>query len=632
MSISAPTDIADCQVWVKDDAGVYSDAGITPASDGDAVQQWNDQTGNLNHIIQLTSGNRMKYDGTHGLVVSEARSGVNQFMNLPTLFPIDRESFTIFFIVEFASLMTGLHAYNGFMACSTVTGFIDAGGANGTPGKPDTFLPSVDGPIMFTQRMFFCLTMSAGAQTWYVNGTTTTGAGIGSGSTTGGTIFGTGTYPMNGGIKQAGMYSRALSSGEVGDLYIYSQGLGVLASADINIVIAGDSLTEGQGATLNRNWARQMGYTDKFIRNAGRSSITLQGILADAATLLYPMKIAGKTNVLFIAAARNDLAGGTRTKEEAYGDLQDIVDGGRSAGFDKIIAQTVLPSSGLNGTTRADYNQMIRDGMGVDLDIDAIADAGADATIGVEGAQFDTELYPDNIHGNNITYGIEAGINKAAIDSVLGPTAPTVTARTITSDGTQLYRDYSELVTVNRNGYTFSGGHTLGTPTPALDTSPNTQWIQTITPSVFKAETITESFSGEGTVDADALELQNYTAQSVTNGSDVICAIPTMFFAFGGDTTITLTWHPNTESVFASVKIYTSATSGGTYTLVTTVNAGDTNYTHTGRTNGVAGFYKITSVDSGGNESAKSSFVSATPAVAVALPVMPITHKLALIG
>jgi hypothetical protein len=37
---------------------VFSDAGVTPAVDGAAVQQWNDQSGNGYHLIQATAGNR----------------------------------------------------------------------------------------------------------------------------------------------------------------------------------------------------------------------------------------------------------------------------------------------------------------------------------------------------------------------------------------------------------------------------------------------------------------------------------------------------------------------------------------------------------------------------------------------
>lgn len=47
--------------WFKSDAGVYSDAGVTPAVDGATVQQWNDQSGNGRHLSQATAGARPVY-------------------------------------------------------------------------------------------------------------------------------------------------------------------------------------------------------------------------------------------------------------------------------------------------------------------------------------------------------------------------------------------------------------------------------------------------------------------------------------------------------------------------------------------------------------------------------------------
>ncbi len=44
--------------WFKADAGVYSDAGTTPATNGQTVEQWNDQSGRGNNAAQAISGAR----------------------------------------------------------------------------------------------------------------------------------------------------------------------------------------------------------------------------------------------------------------------------------------------------------------------------------------------------------------------------------------------------------------------------------------------------------------------------------------------------------------------------------------------------------------------------------------------
>jgi hypothetical protein len=45
-----PASLANLLAWYKADAGVFSDAGITPATDGQTVTQWNDQSGNGNNL------------------------------------------------------------------------------------------------------------------------------------------------------------------------------------------------------------------------------------------------------------------------------------------------------------------------------------------------------------------------------------------------------------------------------------------------------------------------------------------------------------------------------------------------------------------------------------------------------
>jgi len=47
--------------WLKANAGTFTDGGVTPATDGIAVQQWNDQSTILNHAVQPTLGNRPIY-------------------------------------------------------------------------------------------------------------------------------------------------------------------------------------------------------------------------------------------------------------------------------------------------------------------------------------------------------------------------------------------------------------------------------------------------------------------------------------------------------------------------------------------------------------------------------------------
>jgi len=64
----APNLITGCTGWWKADAGVYVDAGVTLATNGQTVQQWNDQIG-TGHFTQGTAGGRPTF-------VTNAKNGL----------------------------------------------------------------------------------------------------------------------------------------------------------------------------------------------------------------------------------------------------------------------------------------------------------------------------------------------------------------------------------------------------------------------------------------------------------------------------------------------------------------------------------------------------------------------------
>ncbi|MCH7573898.1 MAG: fibronectin type III domain-containing protein [Candidatus Marinimicrobia bacterium] len=97
---------------------------------------------------------------------------------------------------------------------------------------------------------------------------------------------------------------------------------------------------------------------------------------------------------------------------------------------------------------------------------------------------------------------------------------------------------------------------------------------------------------------------------------DVPPAAPTGLTVTGvGDGTVSLSWNPNSEGDFLRYRIYGGAASGPTTVVDSTTdgNLNDTTATLTGLSNGTTYYYRITSVDSGGNESAYSNEVNVTP-------------------
>ncbi|XOV80711.1 MAG: endonuclease [Aestuariibacter sp.] len=82
--------------------------------------------------------------------------------------------------------------------------------------------------------------------------------------------------------------------------------------------------------------------------------------------------------------------------------------------------------------------------------------------------------------------------------------------------------------------------------------------------------------------------------------------------AQGGLQQISVSWNANSESDLAGYNLYRSDTSGGTLTKLNGTLLVDTFYTDSGLTDNTSYYYRVSAVDSSGNESALATEVSAT--------------------
>ena len=94
-------------------------------------------------------------------------------------------------------------------------------------------------------------------------------------------------------------------------------------------------------------------------------------------------------------------------------------------------------------------------------------------------------------------------------------------------------------------------------------------------------------------------------------------ATPTGLTATAGDAQVVLTWNANSETNLSHYNLYRGTTSGS-LTKIAEVAAGTLTYTDTLLTNGTTYYYAISAQNTGGQESARTAEVSATPAAAVA--------------
>lgn len=87
---------------------------------------------------------------------------------------------------------------------------------------------------------------------------------------------------------------------------------------------------------------------------------------------------------------------------------------------------------------------------------------------------------------------------------------------------------------------------------------------------------------------------------------------PTGLTATGGNRQISLDWANNVEADLAGYNVYRSTTSTGTYTKVNSSLVTTSAYTNTGLQRRTTYYYRVTAVDTSGNESAVSNTASAT--------------------
>jgi len=158
------------------------------------------------------------------------------------------------------------------------------------------------------------------------------------------------------------------------------------------------------------------------MKNLGVGGQTTQMMAADAATEVDPLHNASRpANVLVAWEGTNDLIGGTGPPYDAraaYRHLAAYCEARQRAGFCVVIC-TVLP----RGQSAAFYEA--RNALNAELRAhwttfaDALADVGADKTIGADGAETDPTYYRDTVHLTAAGYAIVAGVVAEAVERLL---------------------------------------------------------------------------------------------------------------------------------------------------------------------------------------------------------------------
>ena len=227
--------------------------------------------------------------------------------------------------------------------------------------------------------------------------------------------------------------------------------------------------------------------------------------------------------------------------------------------------------------------------------------------------------------GNNATFTLNS-VGSTALVKVDG-IAPTLSTVTIASNNatTNLAKS-GDVVSLN-----ITASENINTPTitiagqPASVTGSGSSYSATYTMAGSDTEgavPFSVSFSD--------LAGNNGTAVIATSNSSSVTfdktapAVPAGLAATSGDTENLLNWTANSEGDLKSYKVF-GGTSANPTTLLSSITAGTITYTHTGLTNGTTYYYRITSIDNAGNESAYSSDVTAVPRASQTITFNPLS-------
>lgn len=366
---------------------------------GNTVSQWNDETGNGNHLTQPTVGyrNAIRTNGFNGRTSYVPPDVNNQQAGwqLPAGFAVDRRNFTFFCVVRPRSVQYG--GDRAFLNMGALTELlIDQGDNTGLLRVFDSGTNKATTVRHYANPFPLIVRGSAsGTKLWLGNQTSNLTA-FAAGTSTGGVVFKRldPGFTIGGDQYEWGFLAGQISDEDADRFVSYSTSRYCPVTFGKQIVLVGTSLDEGANATNSMGYANLMSESlggSWQLRNYATSGITLAQQSTITATLagLYD---AGKSkNVAICNHGTNDLGVGGDNAATLLGRINTWATAMKTAGWYTVVG-TILPraDSGWDATkesNRVSVNTSIRSG----------AVTNADAVC-------DWELDSQLTDPNNLTY------------------------------------------------------------------------------------------------------------------------------------------------------------------------------------------------------------------------------------
>ncbi len=461
--------LPNCVGWYQAGVGLFSDAGTTPANQGDGVYQWSDQSGNNNHLLQTTAANRPICNAYNSALTSTgaptlapyggaicssqtsfAKSllfdGAHSYLVIPNSLTLPATGCTVALCTRgpnFSPISFGTDGVNT----------VNYGWGGGNPQRMSlysagdrvfpapTYLPTLTPMVhgfrassaLGETRLYMGTNQTSANAVNYFNFATTGGA---VGRTLNLSNGGYGNYAFIGEISEIAIFSAPLTNTMMQSLLANMQTANRLRSdANTNqVVFVGDSLTAG-GPGLPAishcyPWvlSQQFGgaFKSLMIATPGATIAQQQTVVT---LQVQPLDLTPfAVNVAVVCCGSNDLAGGARTAAQVQADLATLCTGLRTAGFKVILVTITLRSDGVGTTNAALWTAINTVNAGLRSTYttyaDALVDWAADARL---TDPTNTAWFADQVHTTDAGDGVKASLVKPALDALLTPTTTQAT-------------------------------------------------------------------------------------------------------------------------------------------------------------------------------------------------------------
>lgn len=410
----------------------------TVTKDGsDRCTQWNDLSGNGNHLTQATAANGPVVIAASGSIPRLMRFDNTKSMDFPSLSM--SQAGTIIAVGKKTAAASNQNVFISNSSGSLYFGFSRTdSAAPDYVGFSTSWGISQRKPYVAGNLGVACLSWQYEAETTSasgtpflrvnggVNGIHGTGAGFGAADLTPkvlGGASGISSYRLNGDLYEVYVWDRRLSDQELCDVEAYLANLRTVSqySRQASIICEGDSLTYGQGVSFGSDYPNVM-LSSLGLNYAGANlgiGATVIGDGSNAADMCRraPISVdkwAAENNVLVFWAGTNDVALSGASAATVLARLWAYVAARKAAGWKRIVIGTPSYRGAGTWTTLSD----IRTGIlaGAQANGVVVADIGGDTNF---DSTPNAAYYSDSVHFSTSGYAYAAGLFKAAVQQAL---------------------------------------------------------------------------------------------------------------------------------------------------------------------------------------------------------------------